>query len=114
MRNLACVVLSLAASTAVAATLETAALVRIVPPVAASLAAPVTPAGETSWRIDAGADASWQIAVEARRLDGSLVDSRPAVLQDRSGAVQELATFAGPDDLRTAAQVVMTLVLCRE
>ncbi len=111
---LAALLLLLLASAATAATLATHALVTLVPPVEAALAAPVGPDGRTSWRVSRDDRDPWQVTVEARRLDGSLIEAGPAVPGESSSDGQELTSFVGPTAPRTSDQVVMTLVLCRE
>jgi hypothetical protein len=102
------------AGAAAAASLETHALVTIVPPIEASLAAPVAADGQTAWHVDAVDSGIWQLSMEARHLDGRLIEVRPATAGESPTSDQELATFAGPSDPHRAAPVVMTLVLCRE
>jgi len=102
------------AGSAGAASLETHALVTIVPPIEAALAAPVAADGQTAWHVDTLDDGAWQLSMEARHLDGRLIEVRPATAGGSPTSDQELATFAGPSDPHRAAPVVMTLVLCRE
>lgn len=98
-------------SVAVAATLETHALVRIVPPVAVAWTA-----DRSAWQVQTGPAATWQARLETRSLDGRLLDVRPvpATPRDAAGGVQDLATVPAPATPPAGDPVRVRLVLCRE
>lgn len=101
-------------SVVTAASLETHALVTIVPPVEASLASPLSDDGDPAWRIEHADAGAWQVHVETRRADGTVLATGPVVPSRAPGGGQELATYATPEVATAAEPVVLTLVLCRE
>ncbi|MBD3222966.1 hypothetical protein GF314_17185 [bacterium] len=104
-------ILAAAGSSADAATLETHALVRIVPPVEVAWTA-----DQSAWQVQTEPAATWQARLETRDLDGRLLDVRPlsAMPRDAAGGVQDLATVAATATPETGDPVHVRLVLCRE
>jgi hypothetical protein len=94
-----------------AATLETHALVRIVPPVEVAWTA-----DRSAWRVQTEPVVAWQARLETRDLDGRLLDVRslPDTPRDAAGGVQDLATVAAPAAPEAGDPVHVRLVLCRE
>jgi hypothetical protein len=101
-------------SVVAAASLETHALVTIVPPVEASLAAPLAGDGDPAWRIEHADAGTWQVHVETRHPDGTVLATGPVMPSTATGGGQELVNPATPEVTTAAAPVVLTLVLCRE
>jgi len=102
------------ATAAGAASLQTVALVELVPPVEAALAAPISATGDTVWRIDNAAATTWHVTLETRDLDGRLLETRSTVPGDSPLGDKELATFGAPSIAPESTPLVLNLVLCRE
>jgi hypothetical protein len=100
---------------AAAATLETAALVSLMPPADAALDR-LEPDGTTAWNLAGMPGDHLQLSVELRGPTGDRLASLPATTLSLDMTGQALATLGAPDAPigQYDALPVVTLVICRE